>query len=303
MNPSRILLESGAHRLVRGRYGYVLYNKNDIVVGRFLEAYGEYFESEVAMFRQICRPGDIVVDAGANIGAHTLALSEMVGTWGAVFAFEAQRLVHQVLCANAALNSLTQAVCVHAASGAADGTLQLVDLDETVPQNIGGVAVEAISHPGGGRTSQFALDGFLSVSRLRFMKIDVEGMELEVLQGAERLLAEFAPVLYVENDRPAKSSALIQFLTSHGYRAYWHLAPDFNPENFFGNPQRIFAHGFVDRSGPYLDSIGFSMNLVCVPAKYNIPVNQLREVTDPEEHPMKREYNKLFVQEPNLSER
>jgi FkbM family methyltransferase len=294
MDPSRILLENGAHRLVRGRYGYVLYNKNDVVVGRFIEAHGEYFESEVAMFRQVCRPGDIVVDAGANIGVHTLALAQIVGPQGVVFAFEAQRLVHQVLCANAALNSLTHTVCVHAALGATDGMLELADLNETVPQNIGGVSVEALSHTGGCKTPQMALDNFLTVSRLRFMKIDVEGMELEVLRGAQGLLEKFSPVLYVENDRPANSSALLQFLFDHGYRAYWHLATDHNPENFFQNPQRLFAQGFLDRSGPYLDSIGFSMNLVCVAAKFNAPVNGLREVTNPEEHPMKREYNKVF---------
>ena len=118
MTPSRILLENGPHRLIRGRYGYVLYNKNDTVVGRIMEAYGEYFESEVAIFRQICRPGDIVVDAGANIGVHTLALVAIRRDEGKVFAFEAQRLIHQLLCANAAINSLNQAVCVHAALGA-----------------------------------------------------------------------------------------------------------------------------------------------------------------------------------------
>ena len=57
-SPNRILLESGHNRLVRGRYGYVLYNKHDIVVGRMIEAYGEYFESEVSIFRQACRAGD-----------------------------------------------------------------------------------------------------------------------------------------------------------------------------------------------------------------------------------------------------
>jgi FkbM family methyltransferase len=296
MNPSQILLESGPHRLILGRYGYVLYNKNDTVVGRLMETYGEYFESEVAMFRQMCGLGDIVVDAGANIGVHTLALAQIVGTQGKVFAFEAQRLVHQMLCANAALNALNQAICVHAALGAADGMLELADLDEDTPINFGGVAVDAISHPGELKTPQFALDSFLSVPRLRFMKLDVEGMELDVLRGAEKLLAKFAPVLYVENDRPAKSAALIQFLLAHEYRAYWHLAVDFNPQNFFKNPERIFPYGFVDGSGPYFDTIGFSTNLICVPAKHNIPVGGLREVTDPEEHPMKREHYKLFAQ-------
>ena len=90
--------------------------------------------------------------------------------------------------------------------------LELLDPDENVPDNFGGISVEGISHAGGCRTSRFSLDSFLSVPHLRFMKIDVEGMELDVLRGAESLLTKFGPVLYVENDRPAKSAALIQFL-------------------------------------------------------------------------------------------
>jgi FkbM family methyltransferase len=291
---SRILLESGHNRMVRGRYGYVLYNKHDIVVGRMMEAYGEYFESEVAIFRQACRAGDVVLDVGANIGTHTLAMAALVGGGGRVFAFEAQRVVFQTLCANVALNSLDHVECVHAAVGAENGTIQLADLRTDVPQNFGGAALDQI--PGQVRTPLITLDAHLAgLSRLRLMKIDVEGMELDVLRGAVDLIKRLRPVVYMENDRPGKNEALIDFIRSLGYRAYWHLPVDFNPDNFFANPKRLFAQGFIDGGGEYLQTIGFAINLLCVPADAGLTMSGFREVSDSKEHPMKREHNAAFV--------
>ena len=293
--PSRVILESGHNRLVRGRYGYVLYNRHDIVVGRMIEAYGEYFESEVELFRQACRAGDVVLDVGANIGTHTLAMASLVGPQGRVFAFEAQRTVFQTLCANVALNSLDNVECVHAAVGATDGTIHLADLRTDVAQNFGAADLSQI--PGSVRTPLIALDTHLAgLARLRLAKIDVEGMELDVLRGAAETIKRLKPVLYLENDRPAKSEALIDFIRGDlGYRAYWHMPLDFNKQNFFANPKRIFAQGFYDDGKEHLGTIGFAINLLCVPAGADMTMTGFREVTDVKEHPMKREHNAKFI--------
>ncbi|MBO2969087.1 FkbM family methyltransferase [Burkholderia pseudomallei] len=55
---------------------------------------------------------------------------------------------------------------------------------------------------------------------VRLLKIDVEGFELQVLQGAQKTLAKHRPVLYVENDRVELSSVLIEFLWGQGYRLW-----------------------------------------------------------------------------------
>ena len=294
---SRVILESGHQRLVKGRYGYVLYNKNDVVIGRMIEAYGEYFESEVELFRQMCRPGDVVIDCGANIGTHTLAFANLVGPNGRVYAFEAQRIIHQTLCANVALNSLDNVETIHAAVGAQNGEMRLGDLRQDVQINYGGAPLDKI--PGMVRTPVTALDSHLiDLPRLRMIKVDVEGMELDVLRGATELMKKFRPGLYVENDRPDKSEELIEFLRAHNYRAYWHLPSDFNPENFFANATRIFPQHFIDTGAAYLQSIGFAVNLVCLPSEAPATMNGFREVTDAKEHPMKREYNKSFTAAP-----
>ncbi|HYH40041.1 MAG TPA: FkbM family methyltransferase [Azospirillum sp.] len=128
-----LLGESGTNRLVRARHGFMLFNRHDTVVGRSLAYYGEYFESEVRLFRQMVRSGDVVIDAGANIGTHTLALARATGPTGRVLAFEPVRLNHQLLCANMALNSLTQVECTAIAEVTNGRSLETVPSD--LPQD------------------------------------------------------------------------------------------------------------------------------------------------------------------------
>src|SRR5258707_14359705 len=100
------------------RYGHMLYNIHDVYVGRSLDLYGEFSEGEVGLFRQLVKPGDLVLDVGANIGTHTLFFSQRIGATGRVLAFEPQRIVFQTLCANLAINSATNVWCYpHAVGG------------------------------------------------------------------------------------------------------------------------------------------------------------------------------------------
>ena len=220
------------------RYGPMLYNFHDQYVGRSLDLYGEYSESEVALFRQLVRPGDVVVEVGANLGAHTVALAKLTGSHGAVVAFEPQRIVYQALCANAALNSLLHVFANHAAVGNSPGTLRVPTLDPTQEQNFGGYNLQG--HTEGEIVPLITLDS-LGLSNCRLLKVDVEGMELDVLQGAANLIRTFLPALYVENDRADRSAALTAYITSLGYDMFSHDAPLFNPDNYFHNPENVFS--------------------------------------------------------------
>jgi hypothetical protein len=90
----------------RCRHGTMMYLRNDVYIGRSLNDYGEYSEAEVDLFRQFLTPGDVALDVGANIGAHTIPMAQIVGPSGSVYAFEPQRIVFQILCGNVALNEL-----------------------------------------------------------------------------------------------------------------------------------------------------------------------------------------------------
>jgi 2-polyprenyl-3-methyl-5-hydroxy-6-metoxy-1,4-benzoquinol methylase len=72
------------------RYGDISYYADDQFIGHGLEKYGEYSEAEIALWRQIIKPGWTVLDVGANIGALTLPMAQLVGVKGRVFVFEPQ---------------------------------------------------------------------------------------------------------------------------------------------------------------------------------------------------------------------
>ena len=74
-----MLNKNSFNRLVKARNGFLLYNKNDMYIGKSIEKYGEFSQLEARVFEQICKNGDVVFEVGANIGAHTINLAKLVG--------------------------------------------------------------------------------------------------------------------------------------------------------------------------------------------------------------------------------
>lgn len=229
----------GFNVLIPARHGLMLCNRHDQYVGRSIIEYGEFSELETELFRQICGLGDFVVEVGANIGAHTLSLAQIVGPAGVVHAIEAQAIVHQTLCANMALNSVTNVRCHWVAAGERSGTVRIPAINYAQSGNFGGVEIDKFES--GEPVALVRLDDLLDLARCRLLKLDVEGMEAAVLRGATGLIAAHRPILYVENDRLEKSQELIELIRGFGYRLWWHMPPLFNPNNHFGNRNNVFG--------------------------------------------------------------
>jgi FkbM family methyltransferase len=231
----------GVNQLKKCRHGEMLYQPNDRYIGRSFDLYGEFSEGEVALFRELLKPGDTAVDVGANIGAHTVALARLVGPAGRVAALEPQRLAYYCLCANVALNNLHHVVCHHMAAGAAAGTLFVPNVDPDAEVNFGGLQLVALSPGGQGQAILVQPIDDLRLPACRLLKIDVEGMERQVLAGAVQTIRRHRPFLYVEDDRPDRSGELRAALDALGYVLYLHRPPYFNRDNFFHNATNIFG--------------------------------------------------------------
>jgi FkbM family methyltransferase len=267
----------------------MLVNDGDAVIGRSIAYYGEYFESEVEVFRHVLAPGSVAVDAGANIGTHALALARLVGPSGRVLAFEPQRALFQMLCASMALNDIGWADCHWTALTAEPCVLHLSELDLSRPGNHGGEALVEAETEDGRPVAGVPLDDVFAEDRLDLVKVDVEGMEIAVLLGAEGVIRRFQPVLYVENDRLDRSSTLIELLAGWGYGCHWHLAPFHNPGNANGRTKPLHPCGFTDQ-GDRLGSIGFAVNMLCLPPGRPAPEGrELVPVAAATEHPYRRD--------------
>lgn len=225
--------------LVAARHGHLLVNRHDIYIGRSIRELGEFSEGEVDLFRQVLRPGALVVEAGANIGAHTVPLAKLIGPTGHLWAFEPQRIIHQTLCANIALNSLTNVTALWAAVGREAGQLLVPAIDYTRDNNFGGLGLEGRTQ--GEPVSVLTIDS-LRLPRLDLLKADVEGMEQAVLEGARATIERCQPLLYVENDREEKSAGLLACLQAMGYVAYAHAPPLYSPANYFGELNNPFGN-------------------------------------------------------------
>jgi FkbM family methyltransferase len=251
--------------LTQTRYGQMLINRHDVYIGRALDLYGEWSEGEIDLFRQVLRPGMVAVDAGANIGTHTVAMAQFVAPNGTVYAFEPQRIVFQTLAANVALNSLANVFCLQRALGEAPGVLHVPPLDYTVPNNFGGVELGGATH--GERVEIMRIDD-LDLPACHLIKIDVEGMELAVLKGAAETIKRCQPLLYVEADRVERRDEVIAWLDAQGYALYWHTVPLYNPTNARGNATNVFP-GVV------------SLNVLAIPSTVPQEVAGLERVTVP----------------------
>jgi FkbM family methyltransferase len=219
---------------------------NDTVIGRSLVVYGEWAEHELACLRPYAPDGSTVVDIGANIGTHTLAFAQWVGA-GRVISIEPQPAIFGLLTANCLLNArwnvdLVNAVCSHT-----PGWVQIA-LDYAEIENCGAVAFRTqpeprrwmpwnkATHPqrpvGLNNVPVVRLDDLIGDRQVDFLKLDVEGMELECLQGAQRTLRISRPVIFMEQKNTADLPALYGLLVGCGYHLYWLETHPFNLNNF-----------------------------------------------------------------------
>ena len=262
-------MKNNMNKLINAKHGLMICNKYDKYVGQALLKYGQYSEDEVILFKGLCEKGDIVVEVGANFGAHTLPLSKMVGESGKVFAFEPQRIIFQSLCANISLNSLSNVFCFQKAVSSKKSKLFIPLTNYKVEGNFGGISMKK---SGSEEVEVVKLDNFLELDSLKLLKIDVEGMEIEVLKGAKKMIKQFSPFLFVENDRFDKHKNLITFIDGLGYNMYWYIIPLYNKDNFFKKKKNIFENLV-------------SSNMICIPKSVNMKLNNLEAVRLEEKHP------------------
>jgi FkbM family methyltransferase len=215
---------------VQGRWGKTFYIKGDEYVGKSLRYYGEYNpdETEYIISLAVERVGELCLDIGANIGVIAQALEK---SGHEVMSFEPQPIIYDILSKN------TFGRCVNAAVGAEHGQTRMPKQRYYNPGNFGGISC------GEGEmiVNVHTIDEY-NLSDVGLMKIDVEGWELGVLQGAVETIKRCSPIIYLEADRTDKIPALKKFVMEDlGYSWEEHNPTLYREKNFFNHPKNVWA--------------------------------------------------------------
>jgi FkbM family methyltransferase len=146
---------------------------------------------EYAAFRAAVRPGDVVLEAGTNVGAYTVLFAQWTGPAGRVFAFEPDEAAFAGLQAHLSLNEVAdRVVAVRAAIAEREGRLRFASFGSS------GISRLAAADEGPGaivrEIAAMSIDAFCADERVTpaVIKIDVEGAELAALRGARATIAK-----------------------------------------------------------------------------------------------------------------
>ncbi|HTV90857.1 MAG TPA: FkbM family methyltransferase [Stellaceae bacterium] len=231
--------------LVAANHGTMIVNRNDFCVsGPFGFGVGHQLlntsslnREEVSLARTILAerkkargPGVVAIDCGANLGVHTVEWARQMTEWGTVIAIEAQERIFYSLCGNITINNCMNARAIWAAVGAQPGKMRIPTPDYNQPASFGSLELRRrkgaeyigqdinYDHDHCADVDVISIDR-LELKRVDFVKIDVEGMEIDVLTGARSTIKREKPAMIIEVIKSERSQ-IKSFLTEFGYRYY-----------------------------------------------------------------------------------
>jgi FkbM family methyltransferase len=188
-------------------------------------ALGTYEMPVQEVFSQYLKPGDIFYDIGANVGFFTIVAAKIVGSAGKVYAFEPEAVNAATVRRNAQMNDYAHVTVVEKAVSRTTGVEKL-----WLTENCGGHTLASVGTVSDAKKSitvdTVSIDDLIDKKLIEpptFVKIDVEGAEIDVLNGMTQTIKEYQPMIIYEVDDREKESLLNKqkeiddFLQSHGY--------------------------------------------------------------------------------------
>ena len=169
---------------------FLPYALKDFIQRVILKTHSFYENLDLEKFRHLIPTQATIIDAGANIGNHSVFFSVICGA-KKIYAFEPMAQTFEILQRNVQLNAPECIECINAALGASQGRAAISAYRD---HNFGAAAVRSDDR---GAYAVTTIDS-LNLPALDFIKIDVEGSQLAVLKGAEATLKKYAPLIWIE---------------------------------------------------------------------------------------------------------
>lgn len=205
----------GKAAVFQSDFGPMLAPPCDEYISKSIAVYGAHSKAEWEAWQPYIRMDSVVLDIGANVGSHTLWFASRAAE---VYAFEPQPFLYHCLCGSLALCGVENVVAMNTALGDSEGQATMPVFDYSRPNNFGGLSMGFSS----AQSVPLAPIDALGLPHPSFVKIDVEGMEMEVLKGGEKTLKD-CPVIVAEcqpgNDDNV--GTLMEWFNGHGYDVYF----------------------------------------------------------------------------------
>lgn len=197
-------------------FGSYIVIQNDLI-GNFITHHGFWEKHMYDVYSKLISPNDIVVDAGANIGFHTVQFAKLAKT---VHAFEPQKIIYNILCSNILFNNVSEKVFQYDFGlGDKEITLYMEPLsnkdEANGMHNFGGRGLD----PNAKDEQPVPLKTFDSLNiDFDVLKIDIQGSEVYALKGMIKSLRKNKPWIMLENYPKAENDQkVLELLFEEGY--------------------------------------------------------------------------------------
>jgi FkbM family methyltransferase len=194
--------------------------END-TISTTISKYSSWEGHLVNLYYNLITENNIVIDIGANIGYHSVHFGKLVGSSGRVFSFEPQKLIYDILSTNILKNGLSNIITQYNFGlSSKKQTKYLSNIKDMTYNNgmvnFGGVQLND-EITGGPIINVESLDNIFT-GNVNFIKIDIEGMESEVIKGATKTIKNSLPIILIEISK--NHDEIYSFFKENEYEIY-----------------------------------------------------------------------------------
>ncbi len=214
------------HKAIAGREKFELFYKvppthKDHAPAR-VTMNGKIWEKKLFdIYSGLLKEDDVVIDVGAYIGSHTLPFAKCCSK-GLVYAFEPNKELYRTVCTNIELNLLNNVRLYDVGISSKSGYNTLYEREDGTSR-----ISKRVVKGNPTKIETVSLDGFLPhINKCKLLKIDVEGHEFTVLEGAKELIKKTRPNIMIEVFKP-KRDELKKWASDNKYNIDWLRGDDF----------------------------------------------------------------------------
>jgi FkbM family methyltransferase len=201
-------------------FGHFCLLEKDLI-SNTISNYGFWEQHLYYFYFQFIKENYIIIDGGANLGFHTICFATLANK-GKVYSFEPQPLIFNLLSTNILFNGATDIVYQHKLGlGDKKEYLKMTPLkDQFFSENCVNYGGRGLAKEGEEDVTLTTIDS-LKLSKLDFIKLDIQGFELEAIKGGEKTIKTNHPILFIENYLDSeKDQIVLKLLQKWGYINY-----------------------------------------------------------------------------------